>query len=206
MESEKIIVEGRIATGFTKKIYRTAGILFVCGIIGRILNIGECRVHNGTGSHRSIIDNILWYPIGLVPFLLDLAILLLLFSFILFLLSKTSITVTNTRVYGKVFLNKRVDLPLDMISAVSTCALKGIGVATSSGHIHFRLIENNLEIHEAITKLLSERQGQSSKSSVQVQPQNTNNIDQLKSLKELLDSGVISQEEFDAKKKQILGL
>ena len=29
---------------------------------------------------------------------------------------------------------------------------------------------------------------------------------QLKQLKELLDSGIITQEEFDAKKKQILGL
>ena len=30
--------------------------------------------------------------------------------------------------------------------------------------------------------------------------------DELKKFKELLDSGVISQEEFDAKKKQLLGL
>ena len=30
--------------------------------------------------------------------------------------------------------------------------------------------------------------------------------DELKKFKELLDSGIISQEEFDAKKKQLLGL
>lgn len=30
--------------------------------------------------------------------------------------------------------------------------------------------------------------------------------DELKKFKELLDSGVITQEEFDAKKKQLLGL
>ena len=30
--------------------------------------------------------------------------------------------------------------------------------------------------------------------------------EELKSLKDLLDSGVITQEEFDAKKKQLLGL
>lgn len=35
---------------------------------------------------------------------------------------------------------------------------------------------------------------------------NTGNADELKKYKELLDSGVISQDEFDAKKKQILGL
>jgi septation ring formation regulator EzrA len=32
------------------------------------------------------------------------------------------------------------------------------------------------------------------------------NIDELKKYKELLDQGIITQEEFDAKKKQILGL
>ena len=30
--------------------------------------------------------------------------------------------------------------------------------------------------------------------------------DELKKLKELLDMGIITQEEFDAKKKQLLGL
>ena len=35
---------------------------------------------------------------------------------------------------------------------------------------------------------------------------NAGNADELKKYKDLLDSGVISQEEFDAKKKQLLGL
>ena len=34
----------------------------------------------------------------------------------------------------------------------------------------------------------------------------TDSIDELKRYKELLDTGVITQEEFDAKKKQLLGL
>ncbi|MBQ2940785.1 MAG: SHOCT domain-containing protein [Clostridia bacterium] len=36
--------------------------------------------------------------------------------------------------------------------------------------------------------------------------ESTSNADELKKYKELLDSGVITQEEFDAKKKQLLGL
>ena len=35
---------------------------------------------------------------------------------------------------------------------------------------------------------------------------NSSNADELKKYKELLDMGVISQEEFDAKKKELLGL
>lgn len=45
----------------------------------------------------------------------------------------------------------------------------------------------------------------SRKPAVVVQKSNSN-ADELKKYKELLDSGVISQEEFDAKKKQLLGL
>ncbi len=36
--------------------------------------------------------------------------------------------------------------------------------------------------------------------------QQTSAADELKKFKELMDAGVISQEEFDAKKKQLLGL
>ena len=45
----------------------------------------------------------------------------------------------------------------------------------------------------------------SAKSTTVIQ-QMTSQADELKSFKELLDQGIISQEEFDAKKKQILGL
>ena len=36
--------------------------------------------------------------------------------------------------------------------------------------------------------------------------QETSNADELKKFKDLLDSGIITQEEFDEKKKQLLGL
>lgn len=115
--------------------------------------------------------------------------------------AKTEITLTNKRVYGKTVFGKRVDLPFDSVSAVGSCWLKGIGVATSSGRIKFLLIENRDEIHKCITDLLIERQ---SKTAAPEAPKNE--ADVLKKYKELLDSGIITQEEFNAKKKQLLGL
>ena len=38
------------------------------------------------------------------------------------------------------------------------------------------------------------------------QPQEISSADEIKKYKELLDSGIITQEEFDLKKKQLLGL
>ena len=42
--------------------------------------------------------------------------------------------------------------------------------------------------------------------SASIPPSQDRSADELKKNKELLDSGVITQEEFDAKKKQLLGL
>jgi len=113
-----------------------------------------------------------------------------------------SITVTDKRVFGKAAFGKRVELPVDSVSAVATSALKGIAVATSSGRIAFMLIKNRDEIHAAISELLVQRQ----KAQQAAPAAAADTAGELKKYKELLDAGVISQEEFDAKKKQLLGL
>ena len=116
------------------------------------------------------------------------------------------IVVTDKRVYGKSLLGQRVDLPLDSISAVGTFWLMGVSVSTSSGRIKFAFIKNKNEIHECISKLLIERQRASKENAPAKSCESISIHDELKKYKELLDSGIITQEEFDAKKKQLLGL
>lgn len=136
-----------------------------------------------------------WWPFMAIP--LTIAIIFTL------AFAKVNITVTNKRVYGVALLGKRVDLPLDSISSVGTSFLNGIDVGTSSGYIKFKLIKNHKEIHSALSRLLIERQNEE-KSHTAVTKETSSKIDDLKKYKELLDSGVITQDEFDAKKKQIL--
>lgn len=124
-----------------------------------------------------------------------------------FSISKMQLIVTNKRVYGKIAFGKQVDLPLDSISAVGTSILKGIAVCTSSGKINFLGISNRDEIYEEIKKILADRQEIKVKTTAPTNiTQAQSSADELKKFKELLDSGVITQEEFDAKKKQLLGL
>ena len=118
----------------------------------------------------------------------------------------TEIVVTDKRVYGKTMFGKRVDLPLDSISSVGLSSLHGISVGTSSGRISFVLIMNNRDIHNSINDLLINRQKKNSEPTTPSVASSTFNADELKKFKELLDMGVITQEEFDAKKKQLLGL
>jgi hypothetical protein len=122
--------------------------------------------------------------------------------------NKITLTITDKRVYGTALFGKRVDLPFDMISAVGTSIFKGIAVATSSGTIKFAFMENRDSLHDEISKQLVIRQSQNSNKGDTVIKQEIpqSNADELKKYKDLLDMGVITQEEFDAKKKQLLGL
>ena len=131
---------------------------------------------------------------------------LLLTLFFWVLLNLCSLTVTDKRIYGKAAFGHRVNLPFDMISSVGISAFKGIAVATSSGRISFFCCKNNSEVYDAISELLLERQENKKTDSTIVQEIAQSSADELKKFKELLDSGVITQEEFDAKKKQLLGL
>lgn len=117
------------------------------------------------------------------------------------------LTVTNKRVLGRVLWVKRVDLPIDSVSAISTInLLKAVSVSTSSGRISFLFLKNANEIYEVINDLIITRQKQNKQMNESKSADTKGSADELKKYKELLDSGVISQEEFDAKKKQLLGL
>jgi hypothetical protein len=121
-------------------------------------------------------------------------------------MSRCKLTVTDKRIYGRAVFGKRVDLPLDSISAVGIGLLNSITVATSSGRISFFAIKNRDEIHAVISELLVDRQSKPVSNTTIKQEIPQSNADELRKYKDLLDSGVISQEEFDAKKKQLLGL
>ena len=113
------------------------------------------------------------------------------------------IVVTDKRIYGTIAGGKRVDLPLDAISAVGIGSCKSIAISTSSGKVSISAIKNCSEIHKIISNLLIDRQQQTKSPTP---PPCANNTDALKKYKELLDMGIITQEEFDAKKKQLLDL
>ena len=125
-----------------------------------------------------------------------------------FLCSKYSLTVTDKNVYGKNCFGKKVTLPLHMISAYATRKfLATVIITTMSGKIKFLCQGNYNEIARVLKKLLNERQKNTEiQESLQSRQSNANSLDDLVKLKTLLDSGIITQEEFDVKKKELLKL
>lgn len=142
------------------------------------------------------------YDLLFVLYIGILGIIILLPVFYVYFYTKNmDLTVSNKRVYGVAGFGRRIDLPLDSISSVGTSFLNSIFIGTSSGRIFFMLMKNNKEIHIEISKLLNSRQNNE-----QCQVNNNDVTEELKKYKELLDDGVITQEEFNEKKKQLLNL
>lgn len=125
---------------------------------------------------------------------------------IIYLANKNcELQITETSVKGKTLFGKEVVLPLYMVSAYSTRKwLSVVSIATASGITKFSLIENYQEIGNVLSQLINQRQKNTQTDSTP--SSKSEPMDDLVKLKSLLDSGIITQEEFDAKKKQLLGL
>ena len=140
-------------------------------------------------------------------FMFIMGIVLVIIAIILLIyFNKCSMTVTDKRVYGTAAFGKRVDLPMDKISAVGLGFFKSIAVATSSGKISFFGIKNRYDIHMISGELIANRTTNRGKEVSVTNIKASTSAEELKQYKELLDEGIISQEEFDAKKKQLLNL
>lgn len=117
------------------------------------------------------------------------------------------ITVTDKRVYGTAGIHRRVDLPIHAISAVSSASFSTITVSTSSGVIKFRLMEDRNAVVAQITELLANQTARAVYGQAAPAPVVANtDAEDIAKFKKLLDDGAITQEEYDAKKKQLLGL
>lgn len=74
-------------------------------------------------------------------------------------IKRSHMIVSNKRVYGVSAFGKRVDLPLDSVSAISIGLHNTISVSTASGKVSFSAIKNRDDVYNILGKLLIERQG-----------------------------------------------
>lgn len=195
---EKIIIKGE----FSKN-----NILVIsCYLLAAVLLLISIWLYS---FDTSVIDDgylftaiALCYPEGIGVLFYASVLVLCIGTFLSIMMNSCEITVTDKRVYGKTKFGRQIDLPLDKISSVGTCMLSGLKVATSSGLMEFWLLTNREDVYTSISELLQSRQNSVPEKSVY----HASSADELGKYKDLLDKGIITQEEFDAKKKQLLGL
>lgn len=118
-------------------------------------------------------------------------------------LKSYELTVTDKKIYGKIAFNKAINININTITSVKTINfLNCISISTSAKKIHFFAIGNSNKIYMTINDLLNEQKGQEMTGD-STTTSNNDETEQLKKYKDLLDSDVITQEEFETKKKQI---
>ena len=124
---------------------------------------------------------------------------------------QANIVVTNYKIVGSYGLKGQMNIPIDSVSSVvaDTLHSHGIGFTCAGNEYKVYYIENRNEIIDVVNKLITERVANKSQviSSVNIE-QNINNdiTTELRKYKSLLDDGLITQEEYDTKKKQLLEL
>jgi hypothetical protein len=105
-----------------------------------------------------------------------------------------------------IFQNDKTEIPLSSVSSINT-SIKGVGatidiVASNNNaiveHLHIPIAQ---ELKKLIDSLLITPTEELSTTNT-----NVDVTDQIKKLAELRDSGILTEEEFSAKKKQLLGI
>lgn len=168
---------------------------------------GETVYHSGSDigelslfefAFSDDMDSAIWI-VSIAVFVLFVVIAVLVYAFYF----NQELIVNESGIKGKATIGKEIDISIDRIASVKKSFLKGVIVITNGQEkIKFRLMKNHNEIIEAISKGINTK----SMNALKRENSSESSADQLKKYKELLDDGIISQEEFDAKKKQLLGL
>ena len=197
---ERTIIQSIRKIEPTRKVI--TGILLVALFISAFIPPMGYLFHGGLWS---LLDAVPWY-FGTFGWWIFAGIMLLCFLFF-WGFSKCELVVTNKRIVGRSTFRRTIDIPVDSISAVGTGMMSSIVISSSSGKIHFSLIKNYLDIYKQISDLIIARQ-----TNVINERGNTDDLstpkqsvaDELRQFKALLDEGLITKDEYDAKKQKLL--
>lgn len=137
----------------------------------------------------------------------------LVFGLILRLMLKTfGMVITDKRIYGwSVFQLWRTDLPLNMLQSVSLIGFTGIHVRTAGGGILLFLVRNRKDLHATLCQQIIRNYAPAAPEVpaaapfFTAKPANTDmNVEkELYQLKDQLDNGKISQDEYESLKNKL---
>ena len=124
-----------------------------------------------------------------------MVILALFISIIYVLNKKTSITVSGDMIICKKISGKTVQFMLNDVKSVETTFLKGLKITGNGIKYRIILVNNNESLKSDIMNLLN---------NLKTKYINVSEADELIKFRKLLEEGIISQEEYEKKKANIL--
>ena len=129
----------------------------------------------------------------------------------------TQLNIKDDKIYGScgiAIIKKKIDIPFANINNITVSQTKADKLRSGKTLqiIHgdkksvFHYIHNAEEVKNYINNCVDMFKSKKEESQQTTVIKSDSSADELKKYKELLDNGVITQEEFDAKKKQLLGI
>ena len=141
----------------------------------------------------------------LAGFLSALCVGGLIHSIIYFTARNNEITLTNYKITGTYNRRLSLNIPIDSVSSVSKGWMGSLCITCAGNKYNIYYVSNRDIFCSKLNELLNTRTQQALKGVSTVDNQYSI-YDEIAKLKQLLDNRIITQEEFDAKKKQLLGL
>ena len=149
-------------------------------------------------------------PYAEMPELSGIWVIIICLYFVLLLITeiinlknnKQELRIDNNVVYCKKSKKKTLEIPVSRISNIKRGFYKSVKVNSPGVKIRVSMLKNQVDI----INLLTDMQKNLSNKKEVAEPKANESYAQLSELKNLLDNNIITQEEFDAKKKQLLGL
>lgn len=220
MENERVVVKGTPEKNKIAWIMLIAGIVLVIvsfGVAGYVFDFCDGYKYLGLGYGGWYTWDVIYDSFGAFykaqffnfacyyGYVLIIGIIVAIAGVIIKVnTEKCEITVTVSRIYGKIKGGNDIEIPLNQVTGIHPCSFEGISISSISGQTsNFYLMANREEIMKGLSFLLANGRAQTG---VSGNFEQTGDAAKIKQYKELLDAGVISQEEFDAKKKQSLEL
>lgn len=141
----------------------------------------------------------------LAGFLLSLLLGGLIHIFLYFSTKNNQITLTSYKIIG--IYNKRflLNISIDSVSSVSKGWMGSLCISCAGNNYKIPCVNNRELFCLKLNEMLNKRTQQAPSSFFLVDNQQSN-YDEIERLKQLLDKGIITQEEFNTKKKQLLDL
>ena len=119
---------------------------------------------------------------------------------------KKSMTIDGNKIICKKGEKVSKEFLVKDVKSVQLASIKGLKVDGNGIKYRINLVKNADELKSTIMGIIETLPAESDSVNRNSQEAQSSSADELLKYKELLDGGVISQEEFDAKKKQLLGL
>lgn len=114
------------------------------------------------------------------------------------------ITLTNYKIMGVYNRHLSLNIPIDSVSSVSKGGMGSLCITCAGNKYNIFYVSNRDLFCSKLNELLNTRTQQALKGVHTINQQS--NYDEIEKLKQLLDNGIITNEEFEAKKKQLLNL